>query len=195
MRNIINEALAINEDKRMLQGELELIWNYINEKYKGGNTLEIGAYKGMTSFLFGAAMDEYEKKGKRDGKHYIVDIFEDYETEDTSWGYEAHPRSLLLKNVGDYANYMDVIQSRSLGWDSISVIFEHKYDLVWIDGDHRYQTLLLELLMSDMVTDHIIGHDYGHDGVTRAVDTFCEKRGYTHKMWREGEYGLFEIIK
>lgn len=189
----IREALKITPDTRMQQGELEMIWDRCKQLHKGGNTLEIGAYKGTTSYIMASLLADYNNGYIGDSRHYIVDSFS-LPIEDNEWNYEEHTREGLLGSLGDLSKC--VVATEAFSTDNLTVvdIVSRKYDYVFIDGDHRYGTLLLELLMCDLVTDHILGHDYGHKGVTAAVDQFCEARGYKVNQW-VGHFGLFEIIK
>lgn len=191
--SIIQKAHEVNPDKRMLKEELEIVAEWCEKYYKGGNTLEIGAYKGMTSYLLTAVVKQYRKKqeGREDSKHYIVDLFE--VSGDIQWNYEEHPKQLLINNLGDLAPYAEVIKSPSLGYVALDQIFARHFDYVFIDGDHTYPVVLMEHLMCEITCDHIFGHDYGHSGVTRSVDQFCKLRGYEIIMRRP--YGLYELIK
>jgi hypothetical protein len=192
--NIIEKAMQVNEDKRMLKEELDIISNWCEKYYKGGNTLEIGAYKGMTSYLLSSVVKQYRKKneGHEDSKHYIVDLFE--VVGDIQWEYGEHTRQMLIDNIGELANYTEVIKSPSLGYVALDQIFARHFDYVFIDGDHTFPVVLMELLMCEITCDKILGHDYGHNGVTRSVDQFCKLRGY--EVYKpNGNFGLFELIK
>lgn len=188
--DLITTAHKLYADARMDPDELKLIRDFHKKHYKGGHTLEIGAYKGMTSFLIVNLI--HQSKVNPKGKHYIVDIFD--EGQEDNWAYEPYSEEMLTKNLGDNAHYADVRQGRSLDHKSIEWILSREYDYVFIDGDHRHATLIMELMMTDLVTDHITGHDYGHSGVTLAVDQFCKSRGYKVNVW-DGRFGLFNIIK
>ena len=188
---IIKEAFEINEDKQMLPEELEIVSRLWLQYYTGGNTLEIGAYKGMTSYVFCGLMANSVIR-KPTAYHHIVDVFD--ETQDMVWNYQKHPQELLEKNLGDYRNMAIVHKGTSLSFEVLQALFENKYDFVFIDGDHRYPVILLELLMCDILTNHITGHDYGHNGVTRSVNEFLKITGYDVKRLN-GKFGLFEIIK
>ncbi len=190
MQDIIDQALEVNLDKRMKREELEIIAKWTEKFYKGGNTLEIGAYKGMTSYLLASIIANNQHEAN--SKHYIIDLFE--VVGDTEWRYEEHPKELLINNLGEYAKYADVTQSYSLGVDSLYKVFGNHFDYVFIDGDHRHPVVLMELLMCEINCDKILGHDYGHPGVTKSVDQFCALRGY-EVFKPEGQFGLFELIK
>lgn len=191
---LIDEAMAVNEDKRMLREELELIADIHYEYYKGGNTLEIGAYKGMTSYLLAGLMYHSNVPNSQapECNHYVVDLFE--LIGDTEWHYETHTRDMLLDNLGMYKDLVVAKQSNSLSFEAIAHLFGRKYDFVFIDGDHRYPTVMMELAMCDFLTDNIFGHDYGHPGVTQSVDEFCKHRGYTVEKFKQ-HLGMFKIIK
>jgi len=187
--SIIDKAFTLNLDKRMLRDELAIISDWCDKWYKGGNTLEIGAYKGMTSYVMASKLQEREKE---ENKHFIVDLFE--VIGDIEWLYEEHPQQLLIDNLGDFAKYCDVIKSPSLGYVALDKIFNTHFDYVFIDGDHTFPVVFMELLMCELTCDKIFGHDYGHRGVTKSVDMFCKERGYTFVQPGNG-YGLFELIK
>jgi len=189
---LVTHALGINEDKRMLREELNLIHDYVSKVYKGGNSLEIGAYKGMTSYLLASFIAQYKKAT---GKHYVVDNFDQRIKSDENWGYESHPKELLVSNLGEFKDFAEVHEGYSTDNDTVTHIIAREYDYIWIDGDHREGTLLLELLMVDHLTENIVLHDYGHPGVVPAVDKFCEIRGYKLNVWRPGEFGLASIEK
>ena len=71
----ISEALMVGgDDSRMLDRELRVIIDFINKYHKGGDTLEIGCYKGRVSYLFARANFESERADK--GNHYAVDVSE-----------------------------------------------------------------------------------------------------------------------
>jgi len=195
MNDLITRAESVNvEDAMMRRPELEIIYNAGKEYYKGGNILEVGAYKGMTSYLLLGVMNEYAEVPES-SRLYIVDIFKTgHPKSDWNWPYKKHPVSLIKKNLKEYGDMFVLLKGLSLDNDIITNYMSRTYDFVFIDGDHRFGTLLSELLLTDLVTDHMLGHDYGHPGVTQAVDTFCNKRGYEMKKF-DNTYGLFEIIK
>ena len=69
--------------------------------------------------------------------------------------------------------------------DLSQIVDRGHFDVVFIDGDHSYDGVRKDLLTAHaMLTPggHIMGHDYmtdnpGQDGVTRAVNEFCEASG------------------
>lgn len=192
--SIIQKAMQVNEDKRMLKEELDIIADWCAKYYKGGDTLEIGAYKGMTSYLLTSVVQQYRKKheGHADSKHYIVDLFE--LIGDLQWNYGEHTAKMLTDSLGDLATCAEVIKSPSLGYVALDQIFARHFDYVFIDGDHTFPVVFMELLMCEITCDKILGHDYGHAGVTRSVDMFCKLRGY--EVYKpNGNFGLFELIK
>ena len=191
MSDFVDNALMVNEDKRMTEDELLLIEDFHNTHYKGGNTLEIGAYKGMTSNLLVNLMNAYPNRNP-ESRHYIVDLFNDGIEDD--WNYEEYSRELLIENLDGLKDLAVVHKGASLSEDSIQMIVDKKFDFVFIDGDHRYGTLLMELYMTNLVTDHITGHDYGHKGVSMAVDRFINETGYKLNHWKP-PLGLFSIEK
>lgn len=189
MEAIIQKAHTLNDDKRMLTSELQVIAEQFNKYYEGGNTLEIGAYKGMTSYVILALMAQYEK---RKGKHHIIDLFE--VVGDTEWHYEEHPQELLLKNVEPYQDLVVLHKGDSNSEAGKKFISKRKYDFVFIDGDHRYPYVLNELLMVDDLAKNITVHDYGHQGVTQSVDEFLKIKGYTLRGLLDNT-GLYEIVR
>jgi len=56
------------------------------------------------------------------------------------------------------------------------------YDYIYIDGDHDYQPVLMDLIAANSKLDNggvIVCDDYGNPcGVKQAVDEFCEKFNY-----------------
>jgi hypothetical protein len=197
---VIQEALRLYpEDARMKEQEFRWILEHLDKVYKGGNSLEIGAYKGMTSYVLAAYLKEHGDHVKSDypRKHYVVDEFSQHRGDnnsDTEWKYQEHTRQMLIDNLGEYADFAEVIEGKSLSDEVLGIILRQKFDYVWIDGDHRFGTLMGELLVADAITNNIFGHDYGHPGVTEAVDKFCEVRGYKLNRWSD-EWGLFHIEK
>lgn len=195
INSFVSSALKLKgyeAKSQMLPTELQAVYNKVLEYYEGGNTLEIGAYKGMTSYVI---LNALEQSGKmlEGSSHYIIDVFK-RDAEDWDWGYGDHPKRLLLKNIGYLRKYATIIKNRSLAYDVISTIVDKKFDFAFIDGDHRTATLLLELHMVDYVCEHILVHDYGFASVTRAVDMFLTKTGYGITSLVPNT-GLYEIIK
>lgn len=193
MSDLIERAFNIDTDKRMKKEELEIIYDWGKKFYKGGNTLEIGAFKGMTSIVLCGILDE-AKSRKPESRHYIIDLFEDVFGGDNEWSYGVHTAEMLTANLGDLKDLANVFKGDSLGFQTIKHIFEQHYDYVWIDGDHRHPQLFLELCMAEAVSDKILGHDYPHPGVKLSVDLFCKIRGY-EIVKPNGQYGCFELIK
>jgi len=194
---VLNNAMAIgSENSLMLKEECDLIYNWVLENYAGGNILEIGVFKGRTSYIISQAIKD--KIGE--SKHFIVDVFNDSANEtgikagDLEWIIPPHTKEEFLENVGDLANQMVILEGYSMDNEITKEIMHNKFDFVFLDGDHRFPTLFLEHCMVNEVCDKIIGHDYGHPQVCESVDLFCKRNDYTVEKMNEG-YGLYEIIK
>ncbi len=79
----------------------------------------------------------------------------------------------FIQNLKDHIELGHVVPVRGF---SYHFILPHKVDMVFIDGDHRYVTVLRDIKKAyELLKDGglICGHDYGHPtwpGVKRAVD-------------------------
>ena len=194
MNRLIEKAMAVNSDSRMTPDELEWLYGRFKDVYKGGNSLEIGAYKGMLSYLCAGIIDEY--KGDEVGMHFILDAFDipiDIDELNTH-RYEPHTVEMLMNNLGEYSKYVKPLRSKSLDWDGAHQVIETPFDYVFIDGDHRDPIVYLELCLVEGKVKHIFGHDYGWPGVTMSVDRFLARTGYKIIQPLPGR-GVFEIIK
>lgn len=193
MNEIIKWALAISDDPRMSEDEMIWLYRRIKELYEGGNTLEIGAYRGMLSYLFARRVHE---SGRPESKHVIVDAFDipiDIDEENTHH-YGDHTEALMMANMGAYKDRVKTVRSKSLDWLGADTVINGEYDMVFIDGDHRDPIVYLELTLCGNSVKHILGHDYGWPGVTKSVDRFCKEKGYKVYQPLSGR-GVFELIK
>jgi predicted O-methyltransferase YrrM len=92
----------------------------------------------------------------------------------------------FMKNLADHIQSDHVLPVRGF---SYSFNLPYKIDMVFIDGDHRYETVVkdikkaYELLKSGGL---ICGHDYNHPqwpGVKKAVDELVGPVGVEHTIW------------
>lgn len=188
--DIITNALSINNDARMTHDELTWLYDRFEKLYEGGNSLEIGAYRGMLTYLCA------EKVSRKGGKHYVLDAFDIPidEDEDNMHGYGEHTQEQMKERLGDMGKHIETIRSKSLDWFGSNEVINKSFDYCFIDGDHRDPVVYLELCMCEHRVKHILGHDYGWPGVTASVDRFCKERGYTVYQPLSGR-GVFELIK
>ncbi len=187
---ILDNALNINPDPRMTTDELAWLYDRFNEIYKGGNSIEIGAYRGMLSYICANVVAE---KG---GVHYIIDAFDTVidEQENKDYSYGEHTEEGLLERIGKLSKHVKTIKGRSLDWASAQQVIDGSFDYCFIDGDHRDPIVYLELCLCKHSVKHILGHDYGWPGVTASVDRFCKENGYRIYQPLSGR-GIFELIK
>lgn len=191
--SIITEAMEVNTDARMTIDELTWLFNRFGEVSKGGNSLEIGAYRGMLTYICAYFM---KAKGREGSKHFVVDTFDIPidEDEDNTHHYGEHTMEMMLSNLKEYAPFVKLVRSKSLDWAGSHEIIENEFDYCFIDGDHRDPIVYLELCLCGNSVKHIFGHDYGWGNVTKSVDRFCKEKGYKVYQPISGR-GVFELIK
>jgi len=187
---LIDEAWQVNPDAKMSWDELEWLIDRFRELNKGGNSLEIGAYKGMLTYVCCAIAKE---KG---GKHTVVDTFDIPIDEDEAKThiYGEHTEESMKASLKELADCVRTVRSKSLDWTGAMAIIDNTYEYCFIDGDHRDPIVYLELCLCKHSVKHILGHDYGWPGVTLSVDRFAKENGF--KVYQPiGGRGVFELIK
>lgn len=189
--SLIQRALELYQDARMTVDELTWLNDRFREVYSGGNSLEIGAFKGMLTLI---CADVAKSNG--DGKHFVVDTFDipiDLDEEQTHH-YGEHTIEVMKNNLGELSEFVEMTRSKSLDWLGSTTILYNTFDYCFIDGDHRDPIVYLELTLCRHSVKHIFGHDYGWPGVTQSVDRFCKEHGYKVFQPLSGR-GVFELIK
>jgi hypothetical protein len=108
--------------------------------------------------------------------------------------YGEHTIETMQASLGELAQYLDPIRSKSCDWMASNAIVHGSFDYCFIDGDHRDPIVYLELCLCKHSVKTILGHDYGWPGVTESVDRFCKENGL--KVYQPlGGRGVFELIK
>lgn len=142
--------------------------------------IEIGAYMGESTFLFGCSglFDEIHTIDPHHGEEEFNELF-GYDWDLIKKEYEINTR-----------NFPNIIH-----WSEFSFELNHKFadndfDFIYIDGDHTYEGVSrdLDLFLPKIKKGGIVaGHDYTNnwEGVRRAVD---EAFGSPSKTYADGSW-------
>ena len=145
----------------------ELEWLY--EKAKNmESVVEIGSFKGRSTFALCSAV---QANGRPPGRVYAIDPF-------TGVALQANPGADgkptfddFMKNVGHFTN-LTVLKKMSEEAAAMDVI-PPEVDMTFIDGDHSYEGLVLDLkLWGNRTTKLLCGHDLddpNYPGVRQAL--------------------------
>jgi hypothetical protein len=128
------------------------------------SVVEIGSWTGMSTYALLAGCK---------GPVYAIDTFEG--TDDEIDGSMALAKTgklydIFLNNVGHFSN-LRTIKSKS---EDAALFFQSKsIDMVWIDGDHRYDAVMLDLkLWTPICKKLLCGHDIRNIFVQQALKDF-----------------------
>jgi len=152
----------------------------ILEMYKPLNILEIGAWTGSCTCLFGKYVKEYG------GKVHSIDNFNG-SPGSTQWKYAQVAKRRFFENIKNYGLEDTVVFHEGSSDDFADM--DMKFDLIFIDADHRYSQISKDLnnYFSKLNDGGVIsGHDFDagfydekhieddfvggiHHGVTKAV--------------------------
>jgi predicted O-methyltransferase YrrM len=181
MTNVASHVViskALNIGGWMSTGEL--LW-LATQARKFRTIVEFGSLHGRSTRALADNICE-------DGKIWAVDPWgNDYIAEDgTNVKINTYVYPYFLNNLVDHIEADRVIPVRGF---SYSFSLPHTVDMVFIDGDHRYETVVrdikkaLELVRPGGI---ISGHDYDHPGwpgVKKAVDEFFGEVELKESIW------------
>jgi len=145
----------------------ELEWLYEKAKTME-SVVEIGSFKGRSTFALCSAV---QANGRPPGRVYAIDPF-------TGVALQANPGADgkptfddFMKNVGHFTN-LTVLKKMSEEAAAMDVI-PPEVDMTFIDGDHSYEGLVLDLkLWGNRTTKLLCGHDLddpNYPGVRQAL--------------------------
>lgn len=151
---------GLHVDGNLLYGLYDLINDNIT---KDSVVVEIGSYSGVSSELFALFCKRL----------YCVDIWQGY----------AEPAEKIFDEL--FIKYNNIVKMKLTSRDAAKNFQNHSIDLLYIDSDHRYETIKEDVLLwaSKIKTNGIIsGHDYNWRPVRKAVnEIFYNKDIKTYK--------------
>lgn len=173
----ISRALAT----RGFMAEIELEW-LAYKAQKAISILEIGSWCGRSARAFA---------DNTAGIVTCVDTFADNAYGDAPAEMTAKPNWLFDAfsiNLCDHIANSKVIPIRLPSAQAPLVLFEQRFDLIFIDGGHHYEDVKADILnwRPFLTPDGIIcGHDYAiyHPGVIQAVDEFYPQHSIVGTIW------------
>jgi hypothetical protein len=148
-------------DGMIMKEEQEWLFDRASEME---SVVEIGSWTGMSTYALLCGCK---------GPVYAIDTFEG--TDDEIDGSMALAKTgklydIFLNNVGHLPN-LRVIKSKS---EDAALFFQPKsIDMVWIDGDHRYDAVMTDLkLWTPICKKLLCGHDIKNELVQQALKNF-----------------------
>lgn len=173
--------LALNKAQQIpgWMSEAELRWLAAHARLSDV-IIEFGCYLGRSTRVLG---------DNTNGVVYAVDPWDgDYRNDDGSkaeW-INTEVFDVFKFNLADLITAGKVIPIKEYSWG-----FEppQKADLIFIDGDHRYESVLDDIkhALRYIKTGGIVaGHDYGHGtwpGVKKAVDSLFGNVKFCQSIW------------
>jgi predicted O-methyltransferase YrrM len=130
---------------------------------------EVGTANGATARLIA--------KHRTDVHILCIDTFVDHKCEPLKGIPESRAQRWVMNRVSNMNLFVGTLQEFS----SIAPV---EFDVIFIDADHAYRSVLLDLDTSMKHLSHggmIFVHDYGckdHSGVKLAVDEWCSRTGF-----------------
>lgn len=182
---MISSANRVDISKALQTGgwmsEKELTW--LAERAQNCRTIvEFGSYHGRSTRALA-------DNSPTDCKIWAVDPWNgEYKTEEGMRVSDMDTYCLpqFKRNLRDHIETGKVLPVRNF---SYNFSCPYKIDLVFIDGDHRYDTVVKDIKKAlELVGNYgiIAGHDYGHPlwpGVKQAVDMAFRKVEVVDTIW------------
>ncbi len=170
----ISKALTIDG----WMSEKELIWLATQAK-KYDKIVEFGCLNGRSTRALA---------DNTNGKIWAVDPWagDSYYIVDNGSTIKTDVMPVFIGNLEDHIHYGKVIVIKDY---SYNLILPVKVDMVFLDGDHSYSTVMRDINKAIELTQGsglICGHDYNHSlfpGVKEAVDTFFGEIEITETIW------------
>ena len=144
--------------------ELFVLYNYAAALHNGSTIVEIGSYKGKSTVALGLA-------AKQNGSRvYCIDPHENFKgIAGGVFGPADLKDKLAAINKFDLG---DIIFPVCLSSVEVAKIWQKPIDLLWIDGDHSYETVSSDFLYFSRFVNQdgiIIFHDSQMDGVAKVI--------------------------
>jgi len=160
--------------------ERELLWLALQAK-KHLHIVEFGS-------LHGRSTRALADNNTTEGRIWAVDPWagDYYSEEGTDIPISTYVMPYFIGNLKDHVDTGHVVPVRMF---SYQFSLPYKIDMVFIDGDHRYATVVRDIKKAyELLKDGglICGHDYGHPswpGVKRAVDELVGNIQVWETIW------------
>ena len=149
----------------------------------GVRLLEIGSWMGASAVVLGDVARAHN------GKLVCVDWWNGNVGEGLTWEAKLHDAYARFWHRIKRAGLTDtVIPMRGKSQDVLPLLADKSFDVIWIDGDHRYDGVKYDIEQAKrLITSGglICGHDYEatHSDVVRAVDEIFPKRKHDGAVW------------
>lgn len=165
----------------------ELTW-LAQQASRAKTIIEIGSFQGRST----RALADHCP-----GIVYAIDPWSDYRNDDDSQARWIHNHggswedihAAFERNLAQHIATGRVVPLRMHSADALALLPIRKGDLVFIDGDHRYEACRRDIqLYGSLVRPGgiLAGHDYSHKswpGVARAVDEQLGRVGRCDSIW------------
>jgi len=151
--------------------------------HKNMRILEIGSWMGCSSVVLG------EIAKQNNGKLACVDSWRGTEVDDLRWISKWRDVfSAFWKRICRTGLSNTIIPMRGASQDVLPLLANGLFDMIYIDGDHRYSGIKHDILQAKRLIrkDGVIaGHDYdvGHPDVMRAVNEIFGKPKHKGRVW------------
>lgn len=164
--------------------ELHTLYQHARKINKGAYCLEIGSYLGASTSYIGAGIAE------KNGTLICVD----------TWNNETMPEGEMdtfvefCKNTQPISKYIRTIRNKSS--ELLPEDFPEKFDFIFIDGDHSYESVKSDFELVTVLTrkkSKVFFHDsVAYEGVTKVIG-----EALVSGLWQIGGSinNLFWIIK
>lgn len=140
----------------------------------GARVLEIGSFNGASAVAMGHALKN------RNGRIHCIDPWSDYVKQEDFSSFKQHriaDDNRIINNFINNTNFLgnQVKMMRGFSSDFAGMIAGQDFDLIFIDGDHHYESVKNDILMCLAALKPggvLTGHDYHSmaHGVRKAVD-------------------------
>lgn len=126
--------------------------------------VEVGSFQGESTTIFSLFLPNTQI--------YAVDPLENgYDPEDIAALQDM--ASIQHNFTVRTSKFVNIKQIKLKSLDAVSTFTDKELDLVYIDGDHRYEAVKQDILAwrsKIKLNGYISGHDYGREGINKAIE-------------------------
>jgi len=181
----------------MGQGDVRHLYEKAKALPQNCTILEVGSFMGLSAIIMGCGLRD---SGNNDARIYCVDPWDNKYLEKVEVSDSRELYDIFKENITRAGLESFIYPLRMRSTDAADDFADHSVDLVFIDGDHSYESCYADLASwysKIRPGGTIIGHDCRPGkGVHRAVEKFTKEFGEDYFLMRPPETSyMFEVKK